>query len=133
MDMINNVAHVGHEHPDVVKAGQLQMGQLNTNSRYLHPNITRLAKRLIATLPSDLSIVHFVNSGSEANELALRMIKTVTGSDEILVSKYGYHGNTKSCINISSYKFDGKGGEGKPNSTNAVSYTHLTLPTSPHV
>lgn len=118
IDMINNVAHVGHEHPDVVKAGQLQMGQLNTNSRYLHPNITRLAKRLIATFPSDLSIVHFVNSGSEANELALRMIKTVTGSDEILVSKYGYHGNTKSCINISSYKFDGKGGEGKPNSTN---------------
>ena len=46
------------------------------------------------------------------------MIKTVTGSDEILVSKYGYHGNTKSCINISSYKFDGKGGEGKPNGTN---------------
>ncbi len=117
LDMINNVAHVGHEHPDVVKAGQLQMGQLNTNSRYLHPNITKLAKSLIATFPSNLCVVHFVNSGSEANELALRMIKTVTGSDEILVSKYGYHGNTKSCINISSYKFDGEGGEGKPDST----------------
>ena len=50
------------------------------------------------------------------------MIKTVTGSDEILVSKYGYHGNTKSCINISSYKFDGEGGEGKPDSTH-VFYT----------
>ena len=52
--MINNVAHVGHEHPEVVKAGQLQMAQLNTNSRYLHPNITQLAKSLIATFPSDL-------------------------------------------------------------------------------
>ena len=82
LDMINNVAHVGHEHPEVVKAGQLQMGQLNTNSRYLHPNITKLAKSLIATFPSNLCVVHFVNSGSEANELALRMIKTVTGSDE---------------------------------------------------
>ena len=46
MDMINNVAHVGHEHPDVVKAGQLQMGQLNTNSRYLHPNITLISKEI---------------------------------------------------------------------------------------
>jgi 4-aminobutyrate aminotransferase-like enzyme/Ser/Thr protein kinase RdoA (MazF antagonist)/murein DD-endopeptidase MepM/ murein hydrolase activator NlpD len=114
LDMVNNVAHVGHEHPKVVKAGQLQMGQLNTNTRYLHENITRLAKRLTATLPKELSVVHFVNSGSEANELALRMIKTVTGSNQILACESGYHGNTNACIDISSYKFDGKGGSGKP-------------------
>lgn len=114
LDMVNNVAHVGHEHPRVVKAGQLQMGQLNTNTRYLHENITRLAKRLIDTLPEELSVVHFVNSGSEANELALRMIKTVTGSEQILACESGYHGNTNACIDMSSYKFDGKGGSGKP-------------------
>jgi hypothetical protein len=114
LDMVNNVAHVGHEHPQVVKAGQLQMGQLNTNTRYLHENITRLAKRLTATFPKELSVVHFVNSGSEANELALRMMKTVTGSNQILACESGYHGNTNACIDMSSYKFDGKGGSGKP-------------------
>ena len=117
LDMVNNVAHVGHEHHQVVRAGQLQMGQLNTNSRYLHQNITKLAKRLTDTLPDSLSVVHFVNSGSEANELALRMISTVTGSDHILASQWGYHGNTNRCIEISSYKFEGKGGRGKPKNT----------------
>ena len=90
------------------------MGQLNTNTRYLHENITRLAKRLTATFPKELSVVHFVNSGSEANELALRMMKTVTGSNQILACESGYHGNTNACIDMSSYKFDGKGGSGKP-------------------
>ena len=117
MDMVNNVAHVGHENYNVVKAGQLQMAQLNTNTRYINQNIINLAKRITSTLPSDLCVVHFVNSGSEAVELAIRMIKTVTGSNQILASQYGYHGNTNSCIDISSYKFDGKGGKGKPENT----------------
>ena len=78
--MVNNVAHVGHENSKVVKAGQLQMAQLNTNTRYINENITKLAHRLLSTLPPELSVVHFVNSGSEAVELAIRMIKTVTGS-----------------------------------------------------
>lgn len=117
LDMVNNVAHVGHEHPSVVKAGQLQMGQLNTNSRYLHQNIIRLAKNLLTTFPPELSVVHFVNSGSEANELAIRMMKTVTGSSQIIASQIGYHGNTNNCIDVSSYKFDGKGGNGKPSNT----------------
>lgn len=117
LDMVNNVSHVGHEHPKVVKTGQAQMSQLNTNSRYLHENITLLAKHLISTLPKELNIIHFVNSGSEANELALRMVKAVTGSDEIIASQHGYHGNTGRCIDVSSYKFDGKGGDGKPKQT----------------
>ncbi len=115
LDTVNNVAHVGHEHPRVVTAGQQQMGLLNTNSRYLHKNITDLARKLKETLPPKLSVFHFVNSGSEANELALRMVKAVTESSQMLVSEVGYHGNTNGCIEISSYKFDGKGGQGAPN------------------
>ena len=114
LDTVNNVAHVGHENPRVVKAGQKQMALLNTNSRYLHDNIIALADKLKETLPPELNVFHFVNSGSEANELALRMVKTYTGSNEMLVSEVGYHGNTNGCVDISSYKFDGKGGVGAP-------------------
>ena len=117
LDTVNNVAHVGHENFNVVKAGQHQMALLNTNTRYLHENITTLAKELLKTLPKELSVLHFVNSGSEANELAIRMIKACTNSDEIIASEHGYHGNTNGTIHISSYKFDGKGGKGKPKNT----------------
>lgn len=117
LDTVNNVAHVGHEHPSVVKAGQDQMALLNTNTRYLHENITLLTEELLSTFPPELSVVHFVNSGSEANELALRMAKVVTGNKDILASEMGYHGNTNACIEISSYKFDGKGGTGCPEYT----------------
>jgi len=112
LDTVNNVAHVGHEHPRVVRAGQQQMAILNTNSRYLHKGITALATQLKLKLPKALSVFHFVNSGSEANELALRMVQASTGSSEILVSQTGYHGNTKACVAISSYKFEGEGGSG---------------------
>lgn len=117
LDTVNNVAHVGHENFKVVKAGQNQMALLNTNTRYLHENITILAEELLATLPKEISVLHFVNSGSEANELAIRMVKTCTNSNEIIASEHGYHGNTNETINISSYKFDGKGGKGKPKNT----------------
>ena len=117
LDTVNNVAHVGHEHYHVVKAGQDQMALINTNSRYLHDNINLLTKELLETLPSELSVLHFVNSGSEANELAIRMVKTCTNEKDILASEAGYHGNTNSCIDISSYKFDGKGGKGTPEHT----------------
>ena len=117
LDTVNNVAHVGHEQVDVVRAGQSQMAVLNTNTRYLHKNVNELAKELMKTLPRELCIFHFVNSGSEANELALRMIKTATGQRDVLASEAGYHGNTNACIEISSYKFDGKGGQGCPEHT----------------
>ncbi|MBC9796256.1 aminotransferase class III-fold pyridoxal phosphate-dependent enzyme [Sinomicrobium weinanense] len=117
LDTVNNVAHVGHEHPEVVKAGREQMALINTNSRYLHEGINALAGELLKTLPPELSVLHFVNSGSEANELAIRMIKSVTGSRDIIVSESGYHGNSNMCIDISSYKFDGKGGKGAPEHT----------------
>ncbi len=117
LDTVNNVAHVGHEHPNVVKAGQQQMALLNTNSRYLHDNINILAQELLETLPSELSVLHFVNSGSEANELAIRMAKAYTNEHDIIASQVGYHGNTNICVDISSYKFDGKGGKGTPKHT----------------
>lgn len=120
LDTVNNVAHVGHEHPRVVRAAQRQIAVLNTNTRYLHENVVRFAKELAATLPDPLSVVHLVNSGSEANELALRMAKTVTGQKDIIAIEVGYHGNTGACIDVSSYKFDGKGGQGAPPHTHIV-------------
>ena len=120
LDTVNNVAHVGHEHPRVVKAGQQQMSVLNTNSRYLHDNINEFAQELLATLPKELSVLHFVNSGSEANELAMRMAQATTGSNKMIALEVGYHGNTGGCIGISSYKFDSKGGQGAPAHTHIV-------------
>ncbi|TYA59080.1 aminotransferase class III-fold pyridoxal phosphate-dependent enzyme [Formosa maritima] len=120
LDTVNNVAHVGHEHPKVVKAGQDQMAVLNTNSRYLHDTIKDFAKELLNTFPKELSVVHVVNSGSEANELALRMTKAYTKAQDMIAVEIGYHGNTNACIDISSYKFDGKGGQGAPEHTHIV-------------
>ncbi|MDD7914849.1 aminotransferase class III-fold pyridoxal phosphate-dependent enzyme [Polaribacter ponticola] len=117
LDTVNNVAHVGHEHYKVVKAGQKQMALINTNSRYLHENMNELAKELIETLPEELNVLHFVNSGSEANELAIRMVKAVTGEKDMIASEVGYHGNSNMAVAISSYKFDGKGGNGAPEHT----------------
>ncbi len=117
LDTVNNVAHVGHEYYKVVRAGQIQMGLINTNSRYLHETINDLAKELIETLPKELSVLHFVNSGSEANELAIRMAKAYTGERDVIASQAGYHGSTNMCVDISSYKFDGKGGKGAPEHT----------------
>jgi len=120
LDTCNNVAHVGHEHPDVVAAGQAQMAVLNTNTRYLHPAVVEFTRALLETLPDDLSVVHLVNSGSEANELALRMAKACTGSRDVIALEAGYHGNSNACIDISSYKFDGTGGQGAPEHTHIV-------------
>lgn len=120
LDTVNNVAHVGHEHPRVVEAGQKQMAVLNTNTRYLHPNIAEFAETLLQTFPDKLSVVHFVNSGSEANELAIRMSKAYSGEEDFIAVEVGYHGNTNANIGISSYKFDGKGGKGSPEHTHIV-------------
>ncbi|MEM7573798.1 MAG: aminotransferase class III-fold pyridoxal phosphate-dependent enzyme [Bacteroidota bacterium] len=120
LDTVNNVAHVGHEHPWVVAAGQAQMAVLNTNTRYLHPAILEYAEALLATFPPELSVVHFTNSGSEANELALRMLRTCTNRQDVLAMEVGYHGNTQAVLDVSSYKFDGKGGAGAPASTHLL-------------
>lgn len=114
LDLVNNVCHVGHCHPRVVAAGQHQMGLINTNTRYLYDGLTEYAERLCATLPAPLNTCFFVNSGSEANELALRLAMTHTGQRDFIVVDGAYHGHTSKLIDISPYKFMGKGGIGKP-------------------
>ena len=125
LDAYNNVAHVGHCHPKVVAAGRQQMELLNTNTRYLNELIVRYAERLTATLPHSLSVCYFVNSGSEANELALRLARAHTKARDLIVLDHAYHGNTTTLIEISPYKHDGPGGDGPP------SWVHkVPLPTS---
>jgi len=121
LDCVNNVAHVGHCHPKVVRAAQRQMAVLNTNTRYLHDNIVEYAKRLTAKLPAPLSVCFFVNSGSEANDLALRIARAHTKANDIIVMESAYHGNLSSLIDISPYKFDGPGGSGMPPRVHKVS------------
>ncbi len=114
LDLVNNVCHVGHCHPRVVEAGQRQMARLNTNTRYLYDGLVEYAERLKATLPPPLDTCFFVNSGSEANELALRIATAHTGRRDLLVVDGAYHGNTSKLIDVSPYKFMGKGGAGLP-------------------
>jgi 4-aminobutyrate aminotransferase-like enzyme/Ser/Thr protein kinase RdoA (MazF antagonist) len=114
LDAVNNVAHVGHSNPRVVAAASDQMAVLNTNTRYLHGEVLRYADRLAATLPEPLEVVYLVNSGSEANELALRLARTATGARDVLCLDHGYHGNTSTLIEVSPYKFKGPGGSGPP-------------------
>jgi 4-aminobutyrate aminotransferase-like enzyme len=114
LDAYNNVPHVGHCHPRVVEAAERQMRALNTNTRYLHENLERYAERLVATLPEPLRVCYFVSSGSEANELALRLARAHTRRRDLIVLDAAYHGNTTTLVDISPYKFNGPGGEGKP-------------------
>jgi 4-aminobutyrate aminotransferase-like enzyme len=114
LDIVNNVAHVGHAHPRVVEAAARQKALLETNTRYLHPAILDYAERLIATLPPSLEVAYLVNSGSEANELALRLARAATGRRDVAVLDGAYHGNTGGLVEISPYKFYGPGGAGRP-------------------
>jgi 4-aminobutyrate aminotransferase-like enzyme/Ser/Thr protein kinase RdoA (MazF antagonist) len=113
LDVYNNVPLVGHSHPRVVCAAQEQLALLNTNTRYLHDCVTRYAERLTQLLPAPLSVCFFVNSGSEANELALRLARAHTHHQDIVVLNHAYHGHTTTLIDISPYKFDGPGGNGR--------------------
>ena len=101
LDMYNNVAHVGHCHPQVVEAICAQVGTLNTHTRYLHDNVINLAEQLTAKFPTELDTAMFCCTGSEANELALRIASSVTGSEGLIVVEYAYHGNSKATFEIS--------------------------------
>lgn len=113
IDCVNNVSHVGHCHPVVVRAMQKQIATLNTNTRYLHDTIVEYAKTLTATLPARLKVCYFVNSGSEANDLAIRMARHYTNRKDIIVLDHAYHGTSTLAIEMSPYKFDSKGGNGQ--------------------
>ena len=102
LDMYNNVPHVGHCHPHVVAAITDQVKSLNTHTRYLHANVLDYAERLTAKFPDDLDTAMFSCTGSEANELALRIARKCTGGTGIIVTDFAYHGNTKAIYEIST-------------------------------
>lgn len=133
LDTRNNVAHCGHNHPHVVQAVQEQVATLNTNTRYLHPNVALLAQRLSATLPDPLDLVFFCNSGSEANDLALRLARAYSGSRNTIVVDGAYHGHTLAVLECSPYKFDHSGEYSlQPPTGNNKNYAAAPTP-GPHI
>jgi 4-aminobutyrate aminotransferase-like enzyme/Ser/Thr protein kinase RdoA (MazF antagonist) len=102
LDAYNNVPVVGHANPRVVEAIARQAATLNTNTRYLHEHVVELAERLVATMPEGLDTVLFVNSGSEANDLAWRLATNVTGADAGIATSWSYHGVTDAIADFSA-------------------------------
>jgi 4-aminobutyrate aminotransferase-like enzyme len=94
LDCYNNVPSVGHAHPRVVGALATQAALLNTHTRYLHEHVVELAERLGAILPGDLGTCYFVCTGTEANDLAVQIARTVTGHEGVIVTERSYHGNS---------------------------------------
>lgn len=125
LDAINNVSHVGHGNPRVVAAAATQLRQLNTNSRFLYPGIAEYTERLIALLPDPLEVVFLVCSGSEANDLAIRMARQVTGRRDVLVVDGAYHGNTSVVTGLSPNRYKGPGGTGPDPTTHEVEQPNL--------
>lgn len=113
LDTRNNIPHVGHCHPKVVEAGQRQMSRLNTNTRYIYDVLNVYSEKLLSKFPPELNRIFYVNSGSAASDLAIRLALTHTKKQKLVVIEYGYHGNTALGIDISHYKFSGRGGSGK--------------------
>jgi ethanolamine-phosphate phospho-lyase len=115
LDCCNNVASVGHAHPRVVAAGSKELGNIQTNGRFLNPIQQRYVAKLLSTMPPELDTVYFVNSGSEANDLALRIARAHTKAarpNDVAILDSAYHGHTQALVDISPYKWyqavDGK-------------------------
>ena len=113
LDAYNNVPHVGHAHPRIQAVAADQLKRMNSNTRYLHPAQTAFADKLLSKLPDHFEVCFFVNSGTEANELALRLARAHTGAKGMVTPDHGYHGNTTGAIGISAYKFNKPGGVGQ--------------------
>jgi len=101
LDAYNNVASVGHCHPHVVEAIARQAGVLNTHTRYLHEGVLDYAERLLATMPAALGHAMFTCTGSEANDLAMRIAKAHTKAEGLIVTRFAYHGVTESIAQAS--------------------------------
>ncbi|MEQ8666840.1 MAG: aminotransferase class III-fold pyridoxal phosphate-dependent enzyme [Rhodospirillales bacterium] len=121
LDAYNNVPHVGHAHPRIQAVAARQLKRLNSNTRYLHPAQMAFAEKLLSKLPERFEICFFVNSGSEGNELALRLARAHTGGRDMITPDHGYHGMTTGAIDISAYKFNRPGGVGQPDWVHLVS------------
>ncbi|NOD31349.1 aminotransferase class III-fold pyridoxal phosphate-dependent enzyme [Ruegeria atlantica] len=113
LDAYNNVPHVGHAHPRIQAVAADQLKRMNSNTRYLHPAQVEFADKILSKMPDHLQVCFFVNSGTEANELALRLARAHTGAKGIVTPDHGYHGNTNAAVAISAYKFNKPGGIGK--------------------
>ena len=113
IDAYNNIPHVGHSHPLVIEASLKQSSVLNTNTRYLYESLEEYSEKLTSLFPKKLCKVFFVNSGSEASDLAIRMARYHSKNEAVVVIENGYHGHTQTGINISDYKFNSKKGTGQ--------------------
>jgi 4-aminobutyrate aminotransferase-like enzyme len=101
LDAYNNVVSVGHCHPHVIDAVMQQMSKLYTHTRYLHRGIVDYSERLLATMPTEIDQVMYACTGSEVNDLALRVAEMYTGATGIIVTRDAYHGNTATVTAIS--------------------------------
>jgi 4-aminobutyrate aminotransferase-like enzyme/Ser/Thr protein kinase RdoA (MazF antagonist) len=117
LDAYNNIPLVGHCHPKISQVISEKVRKLNTNTRYLYEEFTEYAEKLLTYFPTNLNKVFFVNSGSAATDLALRMARNFKQRSSIAILEHGYHGNTQMGIDVSAYKFDGKGGKGVSKNT----------------
>jgi 4-aminobutyrate aminotransferase-like enzyme/Ser/Thr protein kinase RdoA (MazF antagonist) len=106
VDVVNNVAVLGHSHPAVEDAVRRQLARLNTNSRFLYGTMVEFAEALASRFPAPLDTVLLVNTGSEANELALRLARTATGGTEVLAVRGAYHGWTGATDAITTSHLD---------------------------
>ncbi|KAB7898150.1 aminotransferase class III-fold pyridoxal phosphate-dependent enzyme [Rouxiella sp. S1S-2] len=102
LDVYNNVPSVGHCHPYVLEALIRQASTLNTHTRYLHDNVLNFAEKLVSTMPPELSQVMFTCTGSEANDLALRIAEDFTGGTGVIITEFSYHGMTKAIAGLSA-------------------------------
>lgn len=101
LDAYNNVASVGHCHPHVVDAVTRQLGLINTHTRYLHEGIVDYSRRLLASMPDEVDQVMYACTGSEVNDLALRVAQSYTGATGVIITADAYHGNTAAVTAIS--------------------------------
>ena len=120
LDATNNIQHVGHCHPKVIEATLKQLKKLNTNTRYLDETILDYASLLIQKMPNKLDKVFFTNSGSESNDLALRLARNYLQNNETIVLDGAYHGHLISLIEVSPYKYNGPGGFKPPGNVHAL-------------
>jgi 4-aminobutyrate aminotransferase-like enzyme len=114
LDMVNNVAVLGHSHPAVVEAANRALRLLNTNSRFLYDSMPRFAERLVELLPAPLDRVFLVSTGSEANDLALRLARAYTGREAVIAVAGAYHGWTTATYAVGTSLFDNPAAAASP-------------------
>lgn len=101
LDFYNNVPSLGHCHPEVNAAMAEQAGRLSANTRYLEPRLVDYAERLVETFPAEMDRVVFTCTGSESNDLALRIARHASGHEGVIVSSYAYHGTSAAVAAVS--------------------------------